>query len=178
MKYVIMFFVCASALWTLSGCGHDTGFSFEESPYASDDTVSTADFACSSETSIYVDVSGQVMNPGVYCLSQDARVCDAIFAAGGFTEEAAASRVNQARLLTDGEQIIVPSKEEEGDGLVCINTADIEALTMLPGIGEAKAADIIAYRQEHGFFLKTEDLMNVPGIKEALYRRIKDKIKL
>lgn len=181
MKYVVMVWLCGLMLFVFSGCGGDAAFGYADSTSAADDPVPA--FSCTEETStsIYVDVCGEVMKPGVYCLSRDARVCDAVFAAGGFTEEADRSRVNQARILSDQEQILVPSIEEEqetDDNLVCINTADAEALTALPGIGEAKAADIIAYREAHGAFSSPEDIMKVPGIKEALYNKIKTKIKI
>lgn len=180
MKYVVMVWLYGLMLFVCSGCGGDAAFGYADSTLAADDPESA--FSCTEEvfSSIYVDVCGEVMKPGVYCLSRDARVCDAVFAAGGFTEDADKSRVNQARILSDQEQILVPSIEEPetDDNLVCINTADAEALTSLPGIGEAKAADIIAYRQAHGAFLSPEDIMKVPGIKEALYNKIKAKIKI
>ena len=137
-----------------------------------------------------VYICGQVRNPGVYALEADARVCDAVEAAGGLTKKADAEAMNQARLLTDGEQITIPARsrnrkkqssepagEEAGaDGRININQASKEELMTLTGIGEAKAQMILQYRTENGSFQKPEDIMNISGIKEGVYRQIKDKI--
>ena len=165
---------------------------------------------------IYVDVCGAVVNPGVYELSSDSRVFQAIEKAGGYLPGAAASYLNRARSLSDGQQIYVPTQEEvDGqtipltqdetaqDGMVQegtaqtgtaadntadgtgttqagqrinLNTADVSQLSTLTGVGESKALAIIAYREENGPFTSIEDIMNVPGIKEGTYEKIKDKI--
>ena len=118
---------------------------------------------------IFVDVCGAVMNPGVYELDGSSRVFQAIEAAGGFLPEAAASAVNQAQPVSDGQQIYVPTQEEaeegalpaaiqpadpgsettDANGVVNINTADAAALKSLSGIGDAKAQAILTYREEH-----------------------------
>ena len=165
---------------------------------------------------IYVDVCGAVVNPGVYELSSDSRVFQAIEKAGGYLPGAAASYLNRARSLSDGQQIYVPTQEEVDsqtipltqdetaqDGMVQegtaqtgtaadntadgtrttqagqrinLNTADVSQLSTLTGVGESKALAIIAYREENGPFTSIEDIMNVPGIKEGTYEKIKDKI--
>lgn len=133
---------------------------------------------------IFVYVCGAVQNPGVYELEEDKRVCDALQAAGGLTEEAAAEELNQAQTLSDGQMIRVLTAEEkvksqaeaEKEGLVNINTAGAEELMQLPGIGQSKADAVIAYREEHGGFKTTEELMNISGIKEGVYNKIKDSI--
>ena len=148
---------------------------------------------------ICVYVCGQVEHPGVYELASSSRVYQAIFEAGGLTEEAAQEAVNQAASLEDGQQIYIPSKEEasqQADGaawtemgnqggsaageqtsaLVNINQAGAEELMTLPGIGESRAADIIAYREINGPFASIEDIKNVSGIKDAVFQKIKDKI--
>ena len=145
---------------------------------------------------IFVDVCGAVMNPGVYELDGSSRVFQAIEAAGGFLPEAAASAVNQAQPVSDGQQIYVPTQEEaeegalpaaiqpadpgsettDANGVVNINTADAAALKSLSGIGDAKAQAILTYREEHGFFSSIEEIMQVPGIKESTFSAIKDKI--
>jgi competence protein ComEA len=98
--------------------------------------------------------------------------------------------VNQAQVLSDGDMIKLPTWEEAAeaaetasdeeaastDGKVNINTADAAALMTLPGIGESKAKSILTYRQEHGDFSSGEELMNIPGIKEGVYSKIKDSI--
>lgn len=139
------------------------------------------------ECAVYV--SGAVKKPGIYRYSGTARLYDAIRARGGFTKKADRNSVNLARILVDGEQIIVQVRgkaknnlpdtaAEAGEGslkqtLTDINKASLEELMALPGIGEAKAKAIIAYRTEHGPFSKTEDLMKISGIKEGVYNKIK-----
>lgn len=141
----------------------------------------------SGKESLFVDVRGAVVNPGVYELSAKSRVYEAIEAAGGLLPEAEERAVNQAALLSDGQQIYIPAKGEETpetalametDGRVNINTASAGELTSLPGIGESRAADIIAYRESNGGFSSIEDIMQVSGIKDALFQKIKDKIKV
>lgn len=133
---------------------------------------------------IMVYVCGAVVESGVYTLSENARIVDAITLAGGVTEQAAEEYLNLAAFLQDGEKIYVPTVEEaflweqeaERKKLVNINTADAQMLSALPGIGESKAQDIITYREKHGSFKQLEDIMNVPGIKEYLFQKIVDYI--
>ncbi len=139
----------------------------------------------SESPGIVVYVSGEVKNPGVYELPINSRVCDALMAAGGLTENALDSLVNLAEVLTDGEMIRFPEKTDASagtavlsDGLVNLNTAGRDDLMTLPGIGEARADAIISYRNENGSFRSTEELMNVPGIGETLFDRLKNRIKI
>ena len=143
---------------------------------------------------IFIYVCGAVKEPGVYVLPEGSRVYEAIRMAGGMTPEANEAFVNQARVLVDGEQITVFTKEEtEGldpkafdydvpamdpvsQGKININKATAEELTSLSGIGEAKALAIIEYRETNGAFRETADIMKVSGIGEALYNKIKDDI--
>lgn len=135
-------------------------------------------------TEIFVHVCGAVREPGVVRLAEDSRAADALAVAGGFREDAAQDAVNLAARLTDGEKLYFPTVEEAtaqasektSTGLVNINTADKEALCSLPGIGEAKAEDILRYREENGSFGSCEDIMLVPGIKTSVYNKIKEKI--
>lgn len=136
---------------------------------------------------ITVYICGAVVNEGVYTLVNGARVYEAIELAGGFTSDAVKEAVNLARQLADEEQIIVPTEEDiisgkynyennDNNKLININYASKELLMTLPGIGEAKADSIIKYRENNGLFNNTEDIMNVNGIKGALYNNIKDLI--
>lgn len=137
---------------------------------------------------IYVHVCGAVVSAGVYCLPEGARAADAIEAAGGVTDEGVPDLLNLAKTVSDGERIYIPAEgetesffrmeEQSGDDRVNINAASKEELMTLPGIGSARAEDIIAYRTSHGEFEKPEDIMNVAGIKEAAYQKIRDKIKV
>jgi len=134
---------------------------------------------------IYVYVCGHVQQPGVYQLAEDSRVCDALSLAGGILEDGNAEALNQAEHMVDGQTLYVPGIGEADnrdaapaeDGLLDINTAAKEEFMTLPGIGESKAAAIIQYREEHGMFEAIEELMEIPGIKEGVFNKIKDKIK-
>jgi competence protein ComEA len=132
---------------------------------------------------IYVHILGQVVRPGLYELPDGARAVDAVAAAGGFTEQADAAGLNLARFVSDGEQIVVPAIGEvpvgaspgiAGDGRVNLNTADAATLDTLPGVGPATAANILAWRQEHGRFESVDDLLDVGGIGEAKLDAIRD----
>ena len=135
---------------------------------------------------ICVFVCGEVCRPGVYELPADARIGDAIEAAGGMTEDAAQTWLNLAEHVSDGQKIEVLSvqaaeEQEEASrqqkaGLVNLNQASREELMTLTGIGEAKAKDILGYREQHGGFSSTEELMKIPGIKAGVFEKIKDQI--
>lgn len=133
------------------------------------------------KTTILVQLAGQVQNPGVYEIHEGARLYEAIDLAGGLTEDAAKD-LNQVQSLTDGQFIKIPTEEEQSekeriekeadDGLIDINTASVADFCTLPGIGENKANQIIAYRDENGGFSSKEDLMKISGIKEGTYKKI------
>ena len=135
-----------------------------------------------------VFVCGAVKAPGVYELPAGSRVYEAIALAGGTTDEAAQTAVNQAELLCDGQMIEIPTREEQmakaaaeearADGLVNINSADLEELKTLPGIGDSKARSIIAYREENGAFENPEDIKNVDGIGEGVFAKLDGCIKV
>lgn len=126
---------------------------------------------------LYVHVLGQVEHPGLYMLEVDARVVDALAAAGGTLDDADLQSVNLARPLSDGEQLIVPvvgaagddsATTPQGDGLIDLNNADQAALETLPRIGPALAQRIIEWRDTNGRFQSVDDLLAVPGIGEKL----------
>jgi competence protein ComEA len=134
---------------------------------------------------LYVHVVGEVQSPGMYQLPIGARLVDAVFAAGGLTEEADNASVNLARELTDGEQIIVFSISQEGEaagttasGLVSLNRAGDKELEELPGIGPALAGRIIAWREANGGFKSVQDLLKVSGIGEGLLSGVIDLVTL
>lgn len=146
----------------------------------------------------YVYVCGAVAEPGVYMLPENSRIYEAVAMAGGLADGADWGYVNQAAILTDGQMIKIPTKEEtasgsfagnEGqtagmreqdsdDGRIDLNHASVETLMTLPGIGQAKAESIAAYREKSGGFSSVEELMSVDGIKEGVFNRIKDCIKV
>jgi competence protein ComEA len=139
----------------------------------------------SLEQFLYVHIVGEVSSPGMYQLPLGARLVDAVFAAGGLTEEADNSSVNLARELSDGEQVVVykigdvaETGGSTASGLVSINRATAEQLEELPGIGPALSARIIAYRDANGGFKTKEDLLNVSGIGDSIYSGFVDLITL
>lgn len=152
----------------------------------------------------YVDVKGSVKKPGVYEFKENDRVIDAIKLAGGLTKNADTSNINLSKKLKSEMVIVINTKSElkNKNNLTCdavctrevievnncietenktnnkinINTADINKLTELDGIGESKAKTIIEYRTTNGLFKNIEDIKNISGIGESLYNKIKDKI--
>lgn len=135
---------------------------------------------------LYVHVLGAVERPGLYVLDLDARLVDAVAAAGGTTDDADLAAINLARLLTDGEQIVVPvagasaaaGATAPGDDRIDLNTADQAALETLPRIGPALAGRIIAWRDENGRFQSVDDLLAVPGIGEKMLAGIRDGVRV
>jgi competence protein ComEA len=128
-----------------------------------------------------VYVSGAVASPGVYILADGSRVQDAIQAAGGLVSGAEAERINLASLVTDGQHIDVPgivNSSHVNAGRVDINTASVSELEALPGIGPTMAQAIVDYRIQNGLFLSIEDILNVPGLGQATFDRIKDYLTL
>ncbi|MEJ8736820.1 ComEA family DNA-binding protein [Erysipelotrichaceae bacterium HCN-30851] len=120
-----------------------------------------------------VEVKGEVKNPGVYQAELHASVENIIVLAGGITENADISTLNMAQDLPD-QSVLVVSKIQE-DSKVSINTATLEDLITLPGIGPATAQRIIEYRTQQPFN-QLEDIMKVKGIKEKLFSKMKDRI--
>lgn len=149
---------------------------------------------------LVVHVSGSVTNPGVYTLSIDSRIKDAIEAAGGLLPEADVQRLNLAAPLQDGDLIWIPAIPQPlanppaniatetpkdsrlltpsaaSDGLININMATLEKLDTLPGIGPVKAQNIIDHRDTNGPFMTIEAIQEVNGIGPVTYERLKDLI--
>lgn len=135
---------------------------------------------------LYVYVCGEVQKPGVYMLEAGSRIAAAIEAAGGFTQEASKESVNLAKPVEDGMQITIPNEQDVSQekvqqekaalGLVNLNTATLQELCSLSGIGEAKAEAILAYRAEIGSFQSVEQLKEVTGIGESLFNKIKSNV--
>lgn len=195
--------ICAGFLFSVCGCrpdpdlilkGSDESSAVQETQECSakeEPSSEAAEDAGDSEDSAalaVVYVCGAVQSPGVYELSADARIVQAVEAAGGMLDTAAADAVNLADTVQDGVMIRIPYEGEDlseeslseggaaSDGRVNLNTATETELMTLTGIGETKAKQIISYREEHGAFLAAEELMNVSGIGESTYEKIKDDI--
>lgn len=129
--------------------------------------------------SVTVYISGAVATPGVYILPEGSRVDDVILLAGGFLPNAEQEGVNLAAMLQDGQQLDVPVRSAAthvSDGRININTATVEELGTLPGIGPTIAQNIFNYRLENGPFRFIQDIQNVSGIGPATYDEIKDLI--
>ncbi|MFQ5875970.1 MAG: helix-hairpin-helix domain-containing protein [Dehalococcoidia bacterium] len=125
---------------------------------------------------LLVYVTGEVVNPGVYTLPLAAdRIADAIEAAGGFTQNADVDSLNLAAKLTDGQQVRVLALGEAGSD-ININTASLELLQTLTGIGPVRAQAIIDYREANGPFRRIEDILSVQGIGEKTFEAIRDQI--
>lgn len=147
---------------------------------------------------IVIHITGEVNYPGIVVLKDGSRIVDAIYAAGGEKEEADLNKLNLAYILNDGEKIYVPNKNEvnqiEEDSyisseindentsskskLININTATVEELITLPGIGEATANKIIQYRNQNGKFKDIEEIKNIPGIGDNKFNNLKEFIKI
>lgn len=158
----------------------------------------------SADEGLTVYVDGQVNKPGLICLPSGSRISDALEAAGGLNDKADISMINPARKVEDEMKITVPSVEEvkeaksapdrqiqtepvqmpsssknltgsSAEGIIDINKASLDELQELPSIGEKKARAIIDYRQERPFE-KIEDIMEVSGIGEKVFEKLKDYI--
>jgi competence protein ComEA len=145
-----------------------------------------------TQSQLVVHVDGAVLQPGVYTFEPGSRVADAIEAAGGLSPDADTQRINLAAYLTDGVHITVPQvatpQPTNLDGSpgnyptaaptfpININSAALQELEFLPGIGSVKAQSIIDYREQNGPFESIEEILNVTGIGPATFEQIKDLI--
>jgi competence protein ComEA len=140
---------------------------------------------------LVVHVVGQVFKPGLYSLPDGSRVDDAISRAGGPKPRAALEAVNLAAPVADGQQIVVPSRREAAQALaggpvagatpgarVHLNSATLEQLDELPGVGPVTAQKILDYRTEHGAFASVDELDAVPGIGPATLAELRDLVDL
>ncbi|MBQ8804830.1 MAG: helix-hairpin-helix domain-containing protein [Tyzzerella sp.] len=179
-RKIKIIFVVAFIMFCLAACKEEgTELTLLEDAVAEEEEAEAA-----NPESIFVYVCGAVNCEGVYELPAGSRGYEAIDKAGGFRSDAATSQINQAEILQDEATLYVPTVYEiaesqaEDDGKVNLNTAAKEELMTLPGVGEAKALSIISYREEQGGFKTIEDIMQISGIKEGLFNKIKDYIKI
>ena len=136
---------------------------------------------------IFVHIAGSVKHPGIYQLDSGARVYEAVLAAGGLSTKANQLSINLARVLTDGEQLLVASTLKSVNeqfqlptqpSLLSLNQASPKQLEELPGVGPALAGRMVDWRTANGGFKSKEDLLNVSGIGDKLYAGIKDLVSL
>lgn len=203
-KYRLKNFAGCLMLTVLLLCGC-TGGNDLEIVTASEEVQEPAQISgASEETTVYVQVTGAVKYPGVYELPEGSRVFEAIEKAGGMTDDARAESINQALEVSDGQLIVLYTQQEwqqmqagtmngsedlaaaqdvlsesaADDGRININTASAEQLCTISGIGESRAQSIITYREQNGAFESIEEIKKVSGIKDGLFQKIKDKIKV
>lgn len=170
----------------------------------SDSTEEVVEELKDDTNTVIVDIKGMVVNPGVYEVPSSYRVNDVIETAGGLVDGADTSKINLAKVVSDEMAIIIYSNEEilekyknevcvcdcpdisndacisdsEEDDVININTADIDELMNIKGIGRSKAKAIIEYREKNGNFNSTSDIKNVDGIGDSLFEKIKMYIKV
>jgi competence protein ComEA len=134
-----------------------------------------------------VHIAGSVKHPGIYQLESGSRVYEAVLAAGGLGVKANQMSVNLARVLTDGEQLVVASNSQPVNqqfnvptmpSLISLNQASASQLEDLPGVGPALAGRMVDWRTANGGFKSKEDLLNVSGIGDKLYADVKDLVTL
>lgn len=149
-------------------------------------------------SAIYVDICGEIRQPGVYQITEGTRLFEVIRQAGGLTENADINVINQAETVCDGQKIRILSYQEtaakasvsisdssstgssydspaaDTEGKINLNTADAAALQTIPGIGPSKAQRILEYRDTSGPFQKIDDIKNVSGIGNKTFESIRD----
>lgn len=146
------------------------------------------------KNTIVVEIKGEVKNPDVYKMEEGSIIKDLIEKAGGLTPEANIDKINRAAKLNPNQLIIIPNinnieentlgesalihsnPNESGKELININTASLEELTKINGIGEVKAKSIIEYREQNGGFKSIEEIKNIKGIGEKTFEKLKDSI--
>lgn len=180
--YIIIAVVLS--LFLLTACAGDEYEIIVSETDLPESTMSSAEGA--DEIGVYV--CGEVNDPGMYYFSGNPRVQDAVNAAGGITGKGVLDSLNMADYLKDCDKVYVPSYDEvisgtasgqeQSDGRVNLNTATKEELMTLPGIGESKAESIIEYRNQQGSYSNIDEITNISGIKEGVFQKIKDLIKV
>ena len=140
--------------------------------------------AAPAQARVVVHVVGAVRRAGLYTLPQGSRIADAVDRAAGATRRADLSHVNLAAPLADGMQVVVPAKarpgagagsaSEQAAGPVHLNTATLEQLDSLPGVGPVTAQKILDYRDQHGAFASVDELDAIPGIGPARLETLRE----
>lgn len=194
VRVLVIMLVC----FFVTACKENTKVSLSDEPAVSalDQKESIGETTVKDDASnqVVVYVNGAVKRPGVYTLKPGDRIYQAVDMAGGMTSKAKKDVLNLAETVVDAQNIYIMTKKEyknsqtelpnihekqendTNEDLVNINVADAEKLTKLPGIGQSKAAAIIAYREENGLFSSKEDIKMVSGIGDATYANIEDLI--
>ena len=189
---IVVSLLIIGLIWEVAS-SHFTQPSIEATPLeTSTHEISIDPFESASENDqnpnnnkLYVDIKGEIDQPGVYLVDADDRVIDVIESAGGFTMEADENQINLAEKVYDEMVIIVPNRSEDVDlnvqsdpkqDKININTASQQELEELPGIGATRALAIIQYREENGPFKMAEELQNISGIGEKTFEKLIDHV--
>ena len=188
---LILIMVAVLATGRISGTATASNFAVV-SGGESTSSEALSDSSPADQATIFVHVSGAVVNPGLYEIRSRSRVADAVQAAGGFTDDASPDSVNLARTLNDGEHIIIARLSDDtvdqcdtssaddriasAHSLVNINTATATELETLPGIGASTAAKIIEERETNGPFKTLDDLKRVSGIGDKKFESLEKSI--
>lgn len=185
------------------GAGAEAGSTAGDAEPASADSAAGGAGGDATGAALFVHVVGEVVSPGVVEVPAGTRVADAIAAAGGATDDARLASINLARLVVDGEQIVVPDADgatasggaatadagaagsggdgavgAAGEAAVSLNTADASTLETLPRIGPALAQRIIDWREANGGFTDVQQLLDVAGIGERTFEGLRDRVTL
>lgn len=165
----------------------------EEETEAKEEVLVNSNDTTANKNFIVVEIKGEVLKPDVYFLDEGSIIKDLIDMAGGLTEEGDISRINRADVLKNHQLIFIPNKNqvqdevdsgveffgeisEDKSSLININTAKLDELKQINGIGDTKAQSIINYREANGGFKSIEDIKNVDGIGEKTFEKLKDQI--
>jgi competence protein ComEA len=185
-RHLLIAVCCAAALLYLAGklLGGSGSEAALAPPAAPPPETSTA---AAPAAPLVVDVVGAVHRPGLYRLHEGARIADAVARAGGATGRADVALINLAAPLADGQQVVVPKRGSGAGGSaapaapagtpagpVHLNTATLQQLDTLPGVGPVTAQKILDYRQKHGSFSSIDELDAVPGIGPSRMEQLKD----
>ncbi len=195
MRRLFRFIVlCSVSIGLLGCCEKGTTVIYpvesESSEMESAESISEADI---TGKTIFVDLSGAVVNPGVYEVPEGSRIYEVIHLAGGLLDTADVDYLNQAVAVSDGQKVYIKTWEEtamlseedivagptdtpQDTDKININTASVTQLMTISGIGQTRAERIVAYREENGMFSSIEEIQKVSGIKEGLFQKIKDEI--
>lgn len=170
LKLLVVFFSIVS-LCILSSCEEDISF------------VSGGIVMNNSNEDIIVNIKGAVMFPGVYSVKENSLLIDVVNLAGGLVDNADVNNINFAMTVSNNQMIVIPITLENDASvkeeiLININTSSVSELTILPGIGEVKAQNIVDYRNKNGMFTSVDQLKNVSGISETLFNKIKTMVTL
>lgn len=170
-KY-LLFALCFVLLISLVSCSEEVSFGGEKT------------LLVNSENQIIVDIKGGVKFPGIYSVDANALLYDVVTLAGGLLNSADSENINLATPISCNQMIVIPIVKEadveikEDDTLINLNTSTISELSILPGIGDVKAQNIIDFRTTNGKFTSIEQLKDVSGISETLFNKIKTMVTL